>query len=178
MAKRLDVLTVGGLAFDSTCLSAAWHSRKQKVPVAILCNTSPRTRAGGVSVEEVAHEAPCPSRVLGWLLGRESGAAAIQRRRTPRRSCACPQGPRHEAQGPRAVLPQIPTSPIPISRAVHQPSARAFLLPGSAPATGPGSRVSLVRTPPSIKSRWFDARCHVRSRLQVTPWRPVSQSVG
>lgn len=44
-----------------------------------------------MSVEEVAHEAPCPSRVLGWLLGRERGCCDTKET-TPRRSCVCAQG--------------------------------------------------------------------------------------
>lgn len=53
----------------------------------------------GVSVEEVAHEAPCPSRVLGWLLGRERGCCDTKET-TPRRSCVC--GPK--AQGPKGCF--------------------------------------------------------------------------
>lgn len=45
--------------------------------------------------------------------------------------------------------------------------------------TGPGSRVSLVCTPPkNIKSREFDVRDSVRSRLRVEPERAVSQPVS
>lgn len=90
------------------------------MPVAVCPFSTPaRALERAWSVEEVAHEAPCPSRVLGWLLGREkSGAAAIQRRRTPRRSWVgvfvrvCPQGLFYQKFQPRqypvlCIKPQL-----------------------------------------------------------------------
>lgn len=169
MWRDADGITFGHsdrwwLGLDSTCLSAAWHSRKLKLPIAVLFNTSPRTRAG-LKVEEVAHEAPWPSRVLDWLLGRERGCCDTKENNAS--ALVCPQGLFYQKFQPRQY-PVLCISP-----------QLGLFLPGSTPMSRARLQsVACVHAPEQQKPREFDARCHVRSRLRVEPERPVSQSVG
>lgn len=117
------------MAFDSTCLSAAWRSGKQKVTIAVLFNTGPRTRAG-VSVEEVAHEKPLAHLGcrVGWSVAgereRESGAAAIQRRTNASALVCCPPKGCFTRNSKLANIPSCAST-----------LSSAFFLLGSAPAT-------------------------------------------
>ena len=133
----------------------------KKVPIAVPSNTSPRTRAG-LKVEEVAHEAPSH---LGCWIGcwGESGADAIQRRTTPRRSCA-PKG----CFTKKFQLAKYPVLCI-------SPQLGLFFLPGSAPTTGPGSRVSLVCTPRASSP---ESSTHAVTSVVAYEWNQSGQSVS
>jgi hypothetical protein len=87
----LDVLTVGALAFDSTCLSAAWRSGKQKVTKAVHFQHQhqPAHSSGPSQDRRSSPRNPLPSRLLG--AGQRAGPLRYKGESNAS-ALLCPQG--------------------------------------------------------------------------------------